>query len=34
LVPETPKRYALVDARRAHMDLEGRQTTGALVLTT
>jgi NADPH2:quinone reductase len=34
LVAEAPRRYALVDARSAHADLEGRQTTGALVLTT
>jgi NADPH:quinone reductase len=34
LVPEAPRRYALIDARSAHADLEGRQTTGALVLST
>jgi hypothetical protein len=34
LVPEAPRRYALVDARAAHSDLEGRKTTGALVLIT
>jgi NADPH:quinone reductase-like Zn-dependent oxidoreductase len=34
LVPEAPRRYALVDARAAHFDLEGRKTTGALVLIT
>jgi NADPH:quinone reductase-like Zn-dependent oxidoreductase len=34
LVLEAPRRYALVDARAAHLDLEGRKTTGALVLIT
>ena len=34
LVAEAPRRYALADARAAHADLEGRNTTGALVLVT
>ena len=32
LVAEPPRRYALLDAGVAHADLEGRKTTGALVL--
>ena len=32
LVAEPPMRYALTQARDAHADLEGRRTTGALVL--
>jgi NADPH:quinone reductase-like Zn-dependent oxidoreductase len=32
LVVETPRRYALADASAAHADLEGRNTTGALIL--
>jgi NADPH2:quinone reductase len=28
-----PARYALADAAQAHRDLEGRKTTGSLVLT-
>jgi NADPH2:quinone reductase len=32
LVAEPPRRYALADASRAHADLEGRTTSGALVL--
>jgi len=34
LVAEMPRRYALVDARAAHADLEDRKTTGSLVLMT
>lgn len=32
LAIERPRRYALVEARAAHEDLEGRRTTGSLVL--
>jgi NADPH2:quinone reductase len=32
LVVDTPRTYALVDAARAHQDLEARVTTGACVL--
>jgi NADPH2:quinone reductase len=32
LVADPPRRYALADARAAHADLEGRNTTGALIL--
>lgn len=32
VVIEPPARYALEDAARAHRDLEGRQTTGSLIL--
>jgi NADPH2:quinone reductase len=30
---ETTGRYKLSDAQRAHRDLEGRKTTGSIVLT-
>jgi NADPH2:quinone reductase len=29
---ETSKRYKLADAQQAHRDLEGRKTTGSIVL--
>jgi len=29
---ETTKRYKLADAQAAHRDLEGRKTTGSIVL--
>lgn len=32
LVAESPRRYSLDDARAAHADLEGRKTTGAMIL--
>jgi NADPH2:quinone reductase len=31
-IAEPPRVYALLDAARAHADLEGRMTTGSLVL--